>query len=155
MPTIALIRDPFDQLLSAKTYHPEISVNILLDELLWYYEELEQLSRIIISDFDRTTKDPESVLFELQKKFKNSFAKYNIKSFDDDFVFKSIEKRKSDMVTIQNKKPIPSKEKDALKKKYEMEISNILGKEIGTQLKQSYLRLKKISDSEWKKNKNK
>ena len=149
LPTIILIRNPKDQLLSGSLYSKEITMKILLLELHNYYKELLKIKNIVISDFERSTKDPFSIVKEVFHQYREKLPETKIKQFSDEFIFNKIKMRKVELSQIAMKAPIPSKIKNDKKINKLAEIEEILDTKLGRLTLKNYQILKKISDAKW------
>lgn len=151
IPTIIVIRDPREQLQSSAVYFEKIKVKILLAELHHYYKEILKMKNYIISDFDRSTMDPFSIVRELFHKYSEKLPKFEPKEFSDEFIFNKIKIRKKELNAFQMKSPIPSNTKNKEKTKYTAEIEDNLDTKVGRLLLENYQILKSISDENWRK----
>ena len=146
IPTIALIRDPYEQMKSSIIYSKEIRAEILLYELYTYYKNLSKITNIVISDFTRSTQHPKSVMNELFFKYPEQFPAAKAKDFSDDYIFNCINERKKELSAIKSKNPRPTAEKEKLKMQIEDNVRSIMDSCLGKKTTNIYKDLKAISD---------
>ena len=116
IPTILLIRDPFDTILSTYIYHfKKVSFNVLAESWINFYKPLlSYKSHLVISDFDKTISNFNKKIAECDLKFDTHFkchSKFhNTKDFED-----KIQMKLSDRKIVRNRQSMPSNERHKVK----------------------------------------
>lgn len=120
IPTIVLIRDPGDTLASLLAWDNNLSVGIGLQAWINFYQKLlSYRSGFLTIPFSEVTTNPVNVVKQLNQKFDTNFV---LPSFKEE----QLEKFKSKVQARNNalSAPLPTQEKEAVKKQYKVEIKN-------------------------------
>jgi len=115
IPTMVLIRQPLDVISSTKVRHPEMPINEIFKNYIWFYRSILNYSKgYLICPFNSLIKDYGSVIECLNRKFGTNFAPFKHTKKNVDIVFSRIDqinKIHSSGLAEQNSRPSELKEK--------------------------------------------
>jgi len=127
IPTILLIRDPFDTILSTYIYHfKKVSLNALAESWINFYKPLlDYKSRLVISDFDRTVSNFNKKISECDSKFDTHF-RFHSKFHDTADFEDKIQMKLSERKIVRNRQSMPSNERHIVKENTLLKLSTNL-----------------------------
>lgn len=146
IPSILVIREPIDQISSAKVFLPNISIDQHIYESLHFLGSLVSLHNdIIVSDFSRTTQNIKSIANEIQNNFGLESKLENLEMNTNDFMH-AVTKRKKTIASKPSMAPFPSKNREQEKSYIKNQVAyNLNNTSNGRKLCQTYKFFKEIS----------
>ncbi len=123
IPTILLIREPSDVILSSYLYHFEkVDIKLLAESWINYYEKIiNYKSNLVVSHFDQTTSNFSRIISGTNSKFKTNFNSFSNKNFEERIKVK-ISRRK----ISNNRQSMPSKLRSEVRNNALSKISCII-----------------------------
>ena len=118
VPTLALIRDPVDTVLSHMIREPGISARQALSNWIRFYEAVVPLrDRVVVADFAEVTTDFGAVIRDVNARFGTRFAEFEHTQANVARCFELIEQRNREHygTLAETKVPRPSAERERLK----------------------------------------
>jgi hypothetical protein len=132
IPTIVLIRNPEEAILSRLIRNPHISIDFAIEEYLLFYRSLKGLKdQFVLATFDEVTKDFGSVIKRVNEHFGCSFAIFEHTPNYVEEVFKLVEEMdKKDNKGVLNERTVarPSPVREKLTAEFKKELRNYSSK---------------------------
>lgn len=123
IPTILLIREPSDVILSSYLYHFEkVDIKLLAESWINFHEKIiNYKSNLVVSRFDQTTSNFSRIISETNSKFKTNFNSFSNKNFEEIIKLKMSRRKISN-----NRQSMPSKIRTEVRKNALSKISSII-----------------------------